>query len=590
MTKKTQSELDFIQEAYIKPIRSVLIVDDQYPSWNDWLSGNVNGIESDKKNDGKWANFDDIKQLIDKIREMNPARIVDIEKGDTEDPNFTDYLHQSDLLILDYELDPENIKGEKFLKIARILLDESDHFNLILTHTRSKNLAEPFAQLLRSFLNLYGSFSMKFCDQGDEIFDKLEKEYDLENSIWHEQYADFRIDSKQALQKACNNEAPFNHFFTHCDSAQLKKCEKIALLMSLLKRYENNFKEEFREESKPDGLAWSVSEPFWIKTSRGFITFASKADSLDVISELKKAILNWDPTPSRLMSARLRAEIESQGVIFEDGFLSDDHVAWMFYQRMLKGDPQARETNLRKEIQRQMELYTDAVSGNLVDFGKKIVSSDASKNGNESRNSAKYKIDFSSNDYQNQALDNFNSFVSCKPTTGDHLIPGHIFTMNNNTVWVVLSPACDLVPDRDQSKKLFESDTNILPFTAVHLFEVDIERVREKATSSNYVFLRLDDCKLKAYSFYNSDDEEDVKAPQSKIFFAEDGGRFDHNGKLQLISLSRTSGKVEESNEEGQIHECQLRYEYALNLMAKLSAHSTRIGLEFEDPRFFSEE
>ena len=580
----------FIQEAYIEPIRSVLIIDDQYPTWEDWLSGKANANNPDGVNESNLGKFEDIKKIIGKIREMNPARIVDIQNSDFEDLNLRNYMHQSDLLILDYDLDPNETKqGEIFLGIARKLLYKSNHFNLILTHTVSDDLSEPFAQLLRSFLNIEDLFPKKVCEKGDGILDKFDNSDKVKNSIWHDQYAAFRLKPNQAKKKACSGEAPYTEFHKHCKSEKLNNCELIALLMRLLKQYETIWKNEFNVKHPPEGLAWSTSQPYWLKTNCGFIAFTKKSDSFDVVSELKKALASWNPTPSRLLSARLRAEIESQGSIFEESFLSDKHVAWMFYQKLFKESSDAQETNLRKEIQRQMEHYTDAVSQNLVDFGKRIVASDSNNNGNESQYSQTYNIDFSNSDYKNKALDNFNSFISCKPRTGNHLTPGHIFLLNDE-IWVVLSPACDLVPSHNKSRIHSDLGSDILPFIAAKLFKENrvnrVKQARKKANSTNYVFLQQDGNTINVYRFYNTGDN-DTKAPQFKTFFAKNGGRFNCNGIIELIYFSRTCEKVQETIQKGEMHNRQLRYEYALNLIAKLSVHSSRIGLEYENLNFF---
>ena len=570
--------------AYIEPIRSVLIIDDQYPTWDDWLSENVSGSGSDKGDGQNWEKFENIKLLIDKIREIFPAPIVDIDNGKRSEADYEAYLHQSDLLILDYELDSETTKGEKFLKIAHTLLEKSKHFNLILTHTHSENLSEPFAKLLRSFLNSEISINEDLCDRGDEILDKFDSITKVQDSISHKQYAAYYMDSRQAKKNVCNNEAPFKEFSKHCNFINLDNHKKIALLMSLLKQYQTKYKNEFRKNSPPDGFSCSTSDSYWIKTDRGFIAFAKKTDNLEEVAELKNALIDWNPTPSRLLSARLRAEIELQGGIFEDGFLSDKHVALMFYQKLLNGSEHAQETNLRKEIQRQMEHYTEDVSKNLIAFGKKIVLSDTSKNGKESQYSEAYNVNFFDEAVRNQALDHFNSFVSCKPRTGNHLAPGHIFMTTNEEMWVVLSPACDLVPDRRQPRMDFELDHSILSFTAALLIKVGNDQARKKATSYNYVFLRQEGS-INAYNFYDNDD--DGKAPQYRTFFAKKGGRICDDGNLQLIRFVKSDKGFKKESRKVKLHSRQLRYEYALNLMAKLSAHSTRIGLEFEDPRFF---
>ena len=154
MTTETQEQTqyaysDLIDEAYIDPIRSVLIIDDEYPTWEDWLTGQVTGSGTGQR----WGNLNKINTLIETFRSKQPALTVDIHNGETEERYLEDYIHQSDLLILDHALSPEDFAGEKALKISSALLEETNHFNLILLHTNSDKLVEPFAQLLRSFSN-----------------------------------------------------------------------------------------------------------------------------------------------------------------------------------------------------------------------------------------------------------------------------------------------------------------------------------------------------------------------------------------------------------------------------------------------------
>lgn len=587
MTTETQEQTqdaysDLIDEAYIDPIRSVLIIDDEYPTWEDWLTGRV----ADSGTDQKWTDPNKIKTLIETFRSKQPALTVDIHNGKNEEKYLEDYIHQSDLLILDHALSPEDFAGEKALNISSTLLEETDHFNLILLHTNSDKLVEPFAQLLRSFLTPADKLLENQCSQGDDILDDFNNPEEIGDSISHQQYATFRKDSKNAINAACNGENPFNLFFEHCNSKNLDKKAKGALFMSLIKQYELKHKTEFRAEGQPDSLKWSATEPFWIRTNRGFIAFAKKSDSLDAVNFLKQALINWHPTPSRLLSARLRAEFESKGGIFEENFLSQKHVAWMFHNRLLTANTPEQESNFHAEIHRQMEHYTDAISNRLVDFGKNILLVVKSEPNSENRHSLSYGFDTLSTKEQNIALDHFNSFVSCKPRTGNHLAPGHIFT-TKGIIWVVLTAACDLVPGRNKSKVHFDDDAQILPFTAARLFDKNQDGARKKATTTNYLFLSQDDSSVKAYGFFGSDDS-DTEAPQSSCFFALNDGRFESDGELGLMLLSGVGDNIKSKTEKVQLHNQQLRYEYALSLMAKLGSHTTRVGLEFLSPKILN--
>ena len=587
MTTETQEQTQYaysvlIDEAYIDPIRSVLIIDDEYPTWEDWLTGQVTGSGTGQR----WGNLNKINTLIETFRSKQPALTVDIHNGETEERYLEDYIHQSDLLILDHALSPEAFAGEKALKISSALLEETNHFNLILLHTNSDKLVEPFAQLLRSFLTRADKLSVIRCSQGDEILDEFDNPEEIKDSISHQQYATFRKAPKNAIEAAFNGENPFNLFIGHCNSKSLDREAKVALFMSLIKQYELKHKNEFRAESQPDSLKWSATDPYWIRTNRGFIAFAKKSDSLDAVNLLKQALIDWHPTPSRLLSARLRAEIESKGGIFEENFLSQKHVAWMFFYRLLTASTPEQESNIHAEIHRQMEHYTDAVSKKLVDFGKSIVLFHKSEPNSENNHSLSYGFDTQCTREQNIALDHFNSFVSCKRRTGNYLAPGHIFTTKGK-MWVVLTSACDLVPGRNKSTFHFDCDAKILPFTAARLFDKNEDDARTKATSTNYLFLSQNGGSVKTYGFFSSDDS-DTEAPQSSYFFALNDGQFESDGVLDLMLFSGTGDKIKSTTEKVQLHDQQLRYEYALNLMAKLGSHTTRVGLEFLSPNILN--
>ena len=156
-------------------------------------------------------------------------------------------------------------------------------------------------------------------------------------------------------------------------------------------------------------------------------------------------------------------------------------------------------------------------------------------------------------------------------------------------MWVVLTSACDLVPGRNKSTFHFDCDANILPFTAARLFDKNEDDARTKATSTNYLFLSQDDGSVKTYGFFSSDDS-DTEAPQFQLFFfALNDGQFESDGVLDLMLFFRSWRQDQKARQKKvQLHDQQLRYEYALNLMAKLGSHTTRVGLEFLSPNILN--
>ena len=183
------------------------------------------------------------------------------------------------------------------------------------------------------------------------------------------------------------------------------------------------------------------------------------------------------------------------------------------------------------------------------------------------------------------ALMEHNEFVCSKPAGGWYLTTGHVFRAEGH-YWICLSPACDMVPSRrvDSGEG---SSYERLGFLAVKLQREDRRADKIQASSSQYIFLSVDD-EIMVFRFNRG--RQSNSNPEWQLFFAEDGGRFDSTGfeKGQLA----LGVQLVEQQESGPVwRKCdatvvaQLRYEYALNLVQKMAASLSRIGLEFADKR-----
>ena len=178
---------NLIREAFIDPIRSVLIVDDQYPTWeevlNERLSEESRDPELNERSKQKIWRDDPIGTLkvVSQFRKKKPALVIDIH--DASDAFASDqasqggeassekdglqetasHLHQSDLLILDYNLEGETsgLEGRLARDILKSVL-RNKHFNLVIVHTQEKQLSDVFYNCLISLSTpIHPSFSDK---------------------------------------------------------------------------------------------------------------------------------------------------------------------------------------------------------------------------------------------------------------------------------------------------------------------------------------------------------------------------------------------------------------------------------------------
>ena len=164
---------DLVKDAFINPIRSVLIVDDEYPTWETIL-------KPESESDSKWGKSrSKVLDMVTAFRANSPSLIVDIHDGsllkDSDTDDLAKHLYQSDLLVLDYQLDGSDGGGEKSVGIACKLL-ENDHFNLIVLHTSLEELWAPFEELVVGLLSKPKSFPQALVDRGKAYYYDLEDE------------------------------------------------------------------------------------------------------------------------------------------------------------------------------------------------------------------------------------------------------------------------------------------------------------------------------------------------------------------------------------------------------------------------------
>ena len=168
----------FIKEAFVDPIRSILIVDDDYPTYDEILAP-----QSDENSDNSkksWhRNPEQIRGVVRRFRENDPPLLVDIHDGRNvaakDEQTVATHLHQSDLLILDYVLDKSRPNdGTLAIEILRKLMS-NDHFNLVVVYTNETDLDVVFDAVRWGLISpLSNSLSEEENDDAKELIANAE--------------------------------------------------------------------------------------------------------------------------------------------------------------------------------------------------------------------------------------------------------------------------------------------------------------------------------------------------------------------------------------------------------------------------------
>lgn len=613
---------DLVHEAFISPLRSVLIVDDQYPTWEEVLNSKISGTsrsaELENRSSAKlWQkNASEPLNVIREFRTSKPGFVIDIhdalapvastqpidESGqETETASqLADHLHQSDLLVLDYNLEDTQgaLRGLKAREILRMVL-VNRHFNLVIVHTGEDDLDQVMSECLISLMQSCTSQFTNAIELAlsnlDEILDDLELSEKFDRKLLNE---NFSVQDYLALREASDlkplyaeymqGQGAFARVSRWGSESGLKGGNLRTFLTWVVREFEKARISEF-SETWLEGLCWKFSDNCkWMRSSRGFITFVKKGPE-DLLGELQKALEDWQPTPSRLLSAKYRHSLSSVGVEAEDRSLSNAHVFAQFYDDMLEPARDgiskdhatlSREFKLKQHVARQSESISFVIEDEIVEFGEKIISADASGGGVFS---SYYGIDLKDAGTKRDAVDHYNSYVSTLPakTGSDQLDSGHIFKIDNDW-WVCATPACDLQPGQNSIAFVGTSD-DLRPFTAIQLVEMKRDGLGNDHINSGSCCFIFDEVSNKVICLGLRSFLDEQKPATQKVtwrtFMARNQGLIEKK-IFEVVQLKLNANSLEATDFKARVVG-KLRYEYALNYIQRVGSSVSRIGLGY---------
>ncbi|MGO4134279.1 response regulator receiver domain [Rhizobium brockwellii] len=570
-----------LKEVFLNPIRSVLIVDDDYPTYEDILSGDG---EDTKRADKPWRrNPGAVLNVIRSFRELEVPPLIDIHDGfnltQGKESRLATHLHQSDLLVLDYQLDGIGGDGTKSIEIIKSLM-RNNHFNLVVVHT-SADLQNVFDDVLLSLLEPCRiKPSQKELEQIAEMLFDAEADAEgltrqISDAFQLSQYLKTRANFGKARKAFFAGEEPFTQLKQACKRvADWKAPDLIKVFSWACCAFEDGIKHKLNEPDS-ESINWSASDPYWIRSGTAFIAFTNKSNDARIMDDLLEALLDWKPEPSRLFLAKFRAQIDELGVTAENTVMGDRFVLARWYEQLLSGSKETRKTLIGETVDRHTEQLVANVRRDVEVFADKVVEIDSARSaaGVDVINEY-FGIDLTNPGKRRQAERDHNIFISSKPPAGWHLNTGHVFECEDHK-WICLSPACDLVP-RARAMQNEDLGKDVTSFLAVRLHDRGDGMVKlDDIQSNRYVYVKIDGSP-KMFVFNESADAN----PFWAAMYALNQGKFREGFKFDISRLRRVGDELKATVTEARVVG-QLRYEYALNLVQKLGVSFTRVGLDF---------
>lgn len=571
---------EFIKEAFIDPIRSVLIVDDDYPTFDEVLDAQLEASRGDTTPSAKaWLKKPErIKNVIARFRNHTPPLLVDIHDG-TNVPTGAEsktaaHLHQSDLLVLDYQLDRAKPNdGSKAFEIIRSLM-RNDHFNLVVLHT-SEALDAVFRNTLVAMLPPSGCApsdterAIELLTNGEE---QIEGSYDrIRASIDEDAYIFARRWPQEYSAAVAKGEPPFAAFRAACGDLKWSISDQKKVAAYFLSVIEKEMKPRMNPD-QAHGLTWSDEGPKYIMAETVFVAFSEKGDDCDLIGCLLHALSASRPPPPRLFMAKLRAAMDEHGVIAQKSALESQYALAHWYWRLLNSEGSQRQGHIDDSVARHSERLMNGILPRVADFARRLVEVEATLGSADDTTMTHFGIDFTKPDELLRAEREHNALVSTMAPGGWHLTTGHIFAVDDD-FWICVSPACDMVPGQLRTSRI-KAFGERLPFMAVRLYQV--EQITDVQTN-RYLFLPVGKT---VETFCFNDPKKLTSAPIWYTMYAEKRGVFDE-GLSFMVCMAELDNDVLVQRVKPARVVAQLRYEYALNLVQKLGGSMTRIGLDF---------
>jgi hypothetical protein len=589
MTEQTYQEL--IKEAFIKPIRSVLIVDDDYPTFHEILMDD--GARAEKYGHKDWNDKNKrgkVREVIEQFRTPEAPYLLDIHDGSSPseetDERQVRILHQTDLLVLDYQLDKDlEGDGSAAVRIAREAL-MNKHFNLILVHTQ-EDLERIFPEFLLGLLTPF--FSLGNSDKPNDVLQSFLDQFedDLLGLVAEPQYASARylanVNCKALIGAIHKGVAPWGEVKALLTRSKLHARQWLDAVLHALQIFEQANETRFADADA--GVSyWSDGPIKFIRAARGFVAFKSKDDPEELMPAMLRALVAWDPRPPRLMLTKLRAEMNERGIEVQDDALGNPEIGAVWYRRLLEASERNLGIMIDRTVRNHAELLMDKLLPNVASFAEKIRMVDVKRDISEVI-LERFKVNLDNESTLNSAKMGHNAFVGSKPIKSAHLELGHILRLGEDH-WVCLTPACDMVPKVHRGKP-YDRIEGVKRFTALKLVPQKPTDGLAMASRGGQIFANVVTPSNTSERMAFAVASKIGASPAWMTMYVQDDGYLPSGDdlvcKVSYVSSAEVDGIPVPEMKTIDAYVCgMLRYEYALEIQSRFITSQSRIGLDFE--------
>lgn len=560
---------NLVVKAYTSNIRSTLIIDDKFPTYDDLASGN-----------GDFADKTRAQALFRAFRSKGWTCDIENDVDKALAGEMPNHLYQSDLVVLDYHLtEGDDEDGSKAIEFLKHLI-ETPHFNLVVLHTAAPDLKTIAFEIFLHLKKQKIKDEQAYTDIPELVYnvesDNENFFNDLKNSVFPDDLIRFLQNEKLSNENFPSLGSVLNSVKIDDQDLVLtfrQNRRKIMeyILFHKLEEYSVNYgdiSEVFIDIN---------SEPIWIEAGNLFLAIVEKGVAPDnVIEKLETALVNWKPEPVRLIVTNFQNYIEKNGIAYARKLLpnKETNAAWVF-NALTNNSEDESLSDLSKKL---FSYLGDKVLGDCSYTNCELFKSLKIKGATEVIKEH-YCLDPEESNKKQELYKLLNVYQCSHNVVTKHLTTGLIIKELNtepgseNCCWMVLNCSCDLVPS--QKSGWNKSLDPWRPFTAVKLAPAGIEVALKKANDANYIFIDIDG-EAKAFCFISGNSN-----PHYEVFYSNDSGLLLEDNIVECQSFTKSVRSKPRLKAISFQAISQLRYEFACRFLNQLANHKSRIGVDF---------
>ena len=580
-----------VETAFLDFVRTAVLVDDEFPTY-ELLARGASQVDSGEYKESM-SSADEAEPTGPAARDASRAASLwkafrncgwkcDIDDGTALD-SANHRLGEADLVVVDYELRHED--PTPALQLLKELAN-ADHASLAVVYTNNRELRRvrfDVAATLRGHLPIREDADAKAVD------DRLDS-------------LDIAVDADVALTYLRGQQVMRTAF----GEAVVRGCRGVRMAMPdvVSREVEKFLRDEVGAQQNDIGLpvpfeidaSGNGDEPLWVLCNNLFVAFVQKESISDadehegarVISELRRALADWNPDGLTLTLAYARGSIARSGFKAAADALDNrlKNAGFLYFAN--SGEQDDREERVRQLYRRVLSGYAENLLTRIAEFGASAIRAPSENEIGDPTSLAKWALEEARcNEEVVQLFHELNRFLSTEQPRAFARL-GTVFrcTVGDSTeFWMCASPSCDMVP-RSPKKDRWEGKLD--PIRPVILIKGErvtkLDVCLKEAEQGRAIFVTLNE---------NGRDERRVirfvpskSTPILEHFYLQGRGAID-NQKVQAFRSYNKENRLA-------LHEvtldvvAQVRELYANRFLRSVGEHLSRIGVDFV--RYGSEE